>query len=273
MEPEPPPARGRRIPRDAARKVLAGSSGLVAFALAWELIARVSGITESTFPRALTVLGAMLGLLTDTDFLTAVGETIWSSSLGLVLALVIGVPLGVAMGSSPATYRATNTLVETIRPVPAVALIPAALLVFGVGLQFKVFLVTFTVTWTILLNTIYAVRDVDPLLKETARSFGFSRSQVITQVVLPSAAPFIYTGVRIGAVAALLVTVAAELLAGGSGGLGQWLSRQQNAVTLNHLVYAGALLSGIVGVTINLVLDRGERRFFGWHASVRGVSG
>jgi NitT/TauT family transport system permease protein len=259
--------------RALAQKVLAGTSGLVAFALAWELVARVSGIAESTFPRALTVLSSMLGLLVDVDFLTAVGETLWSSLLGLLLALLIGVPLGVAMGSSPVTYRATNTLVETIRPVPSVALIPVALLAFGVGLQFKVFLVTFTVTWTILLNTIYAVRDVDPLLKETARSFGLSRSQIVTRIVLPSAAPFIYTGVRIGAVAAVLVTVAAELLAGGSGGLGQWLSRQQNAVTLNHLVYAGALLSGVVGVIINIALDRGEQRFFGWHSSVRGVRG
>jgi NitT/TauT family transport system permease protein len=258
--------------RAAIRRTLSGSTGFLAFVLAWELVARGTGIAESTFPRALTVLAAMGELLVDTTFLLAVGQTLWSATLGLVLATLIGVPLGVAMGSSPVTYRATSTLVETIRPVPSVALIPAALLIFGIGLSFKVFLVAFTVTWTLLLNTIYAVRDVDPVLKATARSFGLTRMQVVTRIVLPSAAPFIYSGIRIGAVAALLVTVAAELLAGGSGGLGQWLSRQQNAVTLNHLVYAGAMLSGVVGVLINVALDRGERRFFSWHASNREVA-
>jgi NitT/TauT family transport system permease protein len=252
-------------------RTAAAAGGLASLAVAWEVVSRVADLGENTMPGALPLLRAMGRVAVDTEYLGAVGQTLWGALLGLLVAVALGVPLGVLLGSSNATYRATIALVDLLRPVPAVALIPVVVLFFGAGLEMKVFLVAFSVIWTILLNTIYAVRDVDPLLKETARSYGFTRRQVIRHIVMPSAAPFIYTGLRIGTTAALIVAISAELLTGG-GGLGQWLSDRQQAVTHNDLVYAGALLSGLVGVALNVGLNRMQKKVFGWHGSARSAS-
>lgn len=246
----------------------AAAVGFALLVVTWELVARLSGLDKNTLPGAGRVLTAMASLTVNGEYLRAVWTTLWGASLGLSVAVLVGVPLGVLLGSSAVTYRATIALIDLLRPIPAVALIPAVVLFFGAGLEMKVFLVAFSVIWTIMLNTVYAVRDVDPVLKETARIYHFNRRQVLRRVVLPSAAPFIYTGLRIGTIAALIVTIASELLTGG-GGLGSWLAAHQQAVTLNHLVYAGALLSGVVGVGLNTVLNVIERRAFAWHASVR----
>lgn len=268
-----PQGGGEQAPSPARRHLASAGLALLGFllvGLVWEAIARLSGLDSNILPGAFQVLATMIQLATDPVYLSAIWQTVSAAAVGLLAAMAVGVPLGFAMGLSSATFRVANIIVETLRPIPSVAIIPAALLIFGVGLSMKVFLVFISIVWTILLNTIYAVRDVEPILKDTSRVYGFSRGQIWGHVILPSAAPFIFAGLRIGAIGALLVTIAAELLGGGAGGLGQWLMLTQSAATQNHLVYAGALLSGVVGVAINVGLDRAERRLFSWHASVRG---
>src|SRR5690606_26463328 len=104
--------------------------------------------------------------------------------------------------------------------IPSVALIPLAILILGQGTDMKVALVIYASVWPILFNTIYGVRDVDPVAKETARTFRLNRFGVLTRVSLPWAAPFAATGIRISAAIALIVTISAELLAGSASGIG-----------------------------------------------------
>ena len=172
------------------------------------------------------------------------------------------------IGSSPLLYRALRGVIEFLRPIPSVALIPLAVLVYGSGLESKVFLAAFAATWPLLMQTLYGVQDVDPVATDTARSFGFSRAQRLLRVTLPSAVPYVATGVRISAAVALILVVTAELVIG-SPGLGRQinLARQGGNV---ELMYALILATGLLGMAVNALFTRIEHRVLHWHPSQRG---
>jgi NitT/TauT family transport system permease protein len=124
----------------------------------------------------------------------------------------------------------------------------------------------YAATWPILINTLYALADVDPLAKDTLRSFGFGRLAVLWRVTLPFAAPFVTTGIRISAAIGLIVVVSAELFSGG-GGLGTYLSQTQSGGGRPDLLLAGALWAGLIGLAVNAGLVWTERKVFAWHAA------
>jgi NitT/TauT family transport system permease protein len=188
----------------------------------------------------------------------------------MAVATAVAVPLGLLMGSSRRGYLAAATTIELLRPIPSVALIPLAILMLGRGIDMKVALVAYASTWPILFNTIYGVRAVDPLARETARSLGYSPREVLWGVSLRSASPFIYTGIRVAAAIALIVAVSAELIAGGSRGIGVWMLEMSQTGTPREYVYAATVVAGLLGVALDAVLVRGERRLFFWHPRVRG---
>jgi ABC-type nitrate/sulfonate/bicarbonate transport system permease component len=161
-------------------------------------------------------------------------------------------------------------VIEFLRPIPSVALVPLAVLIYGSGLESKVFLAAFASTWPLLMQTLYGVQDVDPVATDTARSFGFSRPQRMLRVTLPSAVPYIATGVRISAAVALILAVTAELVIG-SPGLGREINiaRQSEAT---DIMYALIVATGLIGWLINALFARGERRVLHWHPSQRAVA-
>jgi ABC-type nitrate/sulfonate/bicarbonate transport system permease component len=190
--------------------------------------------------------------------------------IALALATAIAVPAGIVIGSSRLLYRALRGVIEFLRPIPSVALIPLAILIYGSGLESKVFLATFASVWPLLMQTLYGVQDVDPVATDTARSFGFGRTSRLLRVTLPSAVPYIATGVRISAAVALILCVTAELVIG-SPGLGREinLARQGEAV---DLMYALIIATGLLGWGLNAIFAWSERRVLHWHASQRAVS-
>lgn len=259
-----------RLPRPAV--LMRGVLGFVLFFVALELLSRFSGLSQQTLPRATTMIVTMAQVAVDPAFYAAAGATLSAAAIGLLIAVAVAVPLGVILGSSLPTYRAMSALIELIRPVPSVAVIPVALLLFGFASTMKIFLVVFAALWIVLFNTIYAVRDVDPVLKDMARVYGVSRLRILLVISLRSALPFIYTGLRIAVTAALIVTISAELLAGGGEGLGRWLRAYEETGNQRQYVFAGAFMIGVIGVLLNFLLDVGERRLFPWSIAVRDKS-
>jgi NitT/TauT family transport system permease protein len=255
--------------RFRARPILLGAVGFAVFFLAVELLSRFSGLSEETLPRATTIVALTLELPLQSSYTTAMGETLWASFLGLLIATLLAVPLGVLLGTSAGTYRAMSVLIEFMRPIPPVALIPPVLLIMGAGAEMKVFLVAYSTFWIILFNAIYGIRGVEPGLKDAAHVFGTGRVKSLAVVSLPSAAPFIFTGIQIAATAAFLVTIGTEVLAGGSGGIGQWLMVNLNAVTQREWVFAGAFGAGLVGLALTGVLVLVGRYAFPWSVSNR----
>jgi ABC-type nitrate/sulfonate/bicarbonate transport system permease component len=238
--------------------------------LVFELIPRVGLIDERFFPPASSMVAALVDQIVDGSLWGPLGDTLQGWALGLGLALLIGVPLGIAIGSVYLLFMASRSILEFLRPVPSVALIPLAVLVFGAGIESKVFLAAFAATWPILLQTLYGVRDVDPTALETAKSFGIPRLERLRRVVLPSALPYIATGVRISSSVALILVVTAELVLG-IPGLGQVINVARQSGAVDNM-YGLIIATGLLGWGLNAVMTLLERRLLSWHPSVRGTT-
>lgn len=255
-------------PRVPAR-VLRGLIGAAVALAILEALTRAELVSPTYLPPASSVLATTARLLVDPAFLVHVGGTLLAAALGMGLATALAVPVGLLLGSSRRAHAAGITAVELLRPIPSVALIPLAILVLGRGLDMRIALVAYAATWPILLNTIYGVREVDPVARDTARAFGFGRAAIAWRVALPSAAPFVYTGIRISAAIALIVAVSAELIAGGAPGIGTFMLANAQTGIPRELVYAGVVVSGLLGLAVNAALVAGERRLFPWAVRVR----
>ena len=194
-------------------------------------------------------------------------NTLQGWALGLGLAILLAVPAGILVGSSALAYRALRVPIEFLRPIPSVALIPLAVLVYGTGLESKVFLAVFASFWPLFVQTMYGVQDVDPVVTDTARSFGLGRFERIWRIRLPAAVPYIATGVRISSAVALILAVTAELVIG-SAGLGRSISVAQSGGAID-VMYALIIATGMLGWLLNILATRGEKRVLHWHPSQR----
>lgn len=249
--------------------VIRGAIGLLAVLVVAEVVSRSGIVSEVFLPPTSVVLLRVGELLVDPEFLGQVLATMQAWAIGLLICILVSVTIGVLLGSSRAAYSASRAVIEFIRPIPSVALIPVAMLVLGNDAEMKIALIVFSTSWPVLFNTIYGMHDVDPIAKLTAKSFGKGRAATLFTVSLPSAAPFIFTGIRIAASVALIVAVSAELLAGASDGLGRWMLDAGATGNRPDLVYAATIIAGLIGLAINFVLVFIERRFLSWQPALR----
>ena len=242
---------------------------LCALAL-WELVVGIGLLNDDHVPSMTATVAELAELLGDGEFWSAVGSTLQGWALGLGIAAALAIPLGILIGSSPLAYRSVRFVVEFLRPIPSVALVPLAVLIYGVGLESKVFLAAFASFWPLFVQTLYGVHDVDPVATDTARSFGLSRLERLWRVKLPSAVPYIATGLRISSAVALILAVTAEIVIG-SAGLGREINvaRQGGAI---ELMYALIITTGLLGWVLNAITTRAERRVLHWHPSQRPVA-
>ncbi|WP_425825694.1 ABC transporter permease [Streptomyces fractus] len=256
-----------RVRRNAGLGVL---GVLLAFGVC-EAVSRAGIVRREYLPPASDVLARAVELAGDPVFLDGVGATLRAWVLGLALACAIAVPAGLLLGSVPVVDAAVRAIVEFLRPLPSVALIPLVSLLLGSGTETEVALVTYASVWPILFNTMYGLGEGEPLAKDTLRAFGFGRAAVLLRVELVGAAPFIAAGIRISAAVALVVAVATELLSGFGEGLGIFIAQAQQATDGNRDVLAGVVWAGVLGLLINGVLVWGERRMFPWTPERRAV--
>lgn len=247
-------------------RAVRGAAGVAGAVAVIELVSRTGLVDETALPPASTIVARAVEQLGDAAFRDGLASTLGAWAGGMLIAIAVAVPLGLALGSIRWLDTASRVVVELMRPIPSVALIPLAIVIFASTTNVKMSLIVYAATWPILINTLYALRDVDPLAKDTLRSFGFGRLAVLWRVTVPSAAPFVATGIRISASIGLVVVISAELFAGG-GGLGTYLSETQSGGGRTDLLLAGALWAGLVGLVINLVLVWAERKAFRWHSA------
>jgi ABC-type nitrate/sulfonate/bicarbonate transport system permease component len=240
----------------------------IAFAfLFWELVSRSGVIREQDLPSMTATVDELGSMARTWDFWSAFLYTVRGWALGLAVAIVLAVPLGVVLGLSDFAGRAFRVPVEFLRPIPSAALIPLLFLTLGTTLRSEVFLASFGAFWPILVQTMYGVRDVDPVTIDTARSFGVPRHERLLRITLPSAVPYIATGIRIASAVALILAFTAELFMG-TPGLGKTLNYAQS-YGLTTQLYALALATGVLGLCTHLLFTALERRALRWHPSQR----
>lgn len=251
------------------RRLLLGLGGIVTFLALWELVSRTGLVNPVYLPPASEVLVQFGINLTLTGFWGAVGVTVGTWALGMLIAFVLAAPIGIVIALSGFLRRATRSTIEFLRPIPSVGLIPLAVLVFAEPLQQSLLIVVYGAFWQILVQVLYGVGDVDTVAMATARSYGFGWWQRVRDVVFPTMLPYLVTGVRLAAAVALILAVTAELVIGGSPGLGREIGLSRDA-GLYPSTYALVLATGLLGVVINVGVRVVERRLLSWHQSVRG---
>jgi NitT/TauT family transport system permease protein len=207
-------------------------------------------------------LRALVAGLSDGSLSGEVGTTLRAYVQGLGLAILVGVTAGLVIGSSRTLLDATSVVIEFLRPIPAVALIPLALLLFDLGTPLVRFVIAYAAVWPILIATLYGVRGGDRLLHDVATTSGVGRVGRLVRVTLPGAAPSIATGIRVSASIALLVGVTVEYIATNDG-IGAYMARQADAFELPEM-YAAVLLVGLLGYAINVVLRMAQHRVVFW---------
>jgi ABC-type nitrate/sulfonate/bicarbonate transport system permease component len=240
---------------------------VVAALALWEVVTRTGLIAERDLPAMTTCVRTLWHLVQTGAFWHQLLLTVRGWALGLGVATVLAVPIGIILGSSDLAGRAFRVPIEFLRPIPSAALIPLLFLTLGTNVKSEVFLAAFGAFWPLLVQTMYGVRDVDPVALDTARSFGLGPVERLYRVTLPSTVPYIATGLRISSTVALILAFTAELFMG-IPGLGQAMN-VANAFGLENELYALALATGFLGVAIHLVSTAVERRALRWHPSQR----
>ncbi|MBW6434452.1 ABC transporter permease [Actinoplanes hulinensis] len=260
------PRRGN--PARSGSTALLGAAGLAGLLLVIELAPRLGLVDERYLPPASRIAAALAEEAGTPAFWTALTDTLIAWSAGLAIAVGAAVLAGIVIGSIPVLRSLTASTIEFLRPIPSVALIPLAVLMYGTELGSTLLLVCYAAFWQVLVQVLYGVADVDPVAFETARSFRFSAWGRIRHVLWPTALPYVFTGVRLAASVALVLAITAELVIG-SPGLGKEIAVAQASEAVPTM-YALIVVTGVLGVIINLLARTGERRLLAWHQSVRG---
>ncbi|WBB67957.1 ABC transporter permease [Micromonospora sp. WMMD812] len=261
------PVRKPRAGRLGGGNSLLGVLGFGTFLALLEAVPRAGLVSPDFLPPLSRVAVALADLVGEAAFWTALGDTVRGWFLGLVIAVALGVTVGFVVGTVPVLREFTGSTVEFLRPIPSVALIPLAVLVFGTELRSVLLLVVYASFWQVLVQVLYGVQDVDPVASETARTFGLRRWARIRHVTWPTALPYVLTGVRLAAAVALILAITAELIIGAPG-LGNEIGVAQSGGAVARM-YALVVVTGLLGVAVNVLARRLERWLLSWHPSLR----
>jgi ABC-type nitrate/sulfonate/bicarbonate transport system permease component len=248
------------------RSVALGALGVTTLVVAWTAIVGFGVVTEDSLPYPPAVVANLPTLFTDREFLTGLGDTMWGWLLSLTISSAAAVVVGLVISTVPWLTAPATLAVNIFRSIPSTALIPVAILIFGLGIQMKVSVAIYATFWIVLVNTMYGVASTEPMRRDAARSMRWGWIRTHSYVTLPSALPSIVTGVRIASGIALVVVLSAELL-GAKSGLGTVMVRYQQALQID-VVYSILLVVGVVGMILYTALVRVEKTSMKWVHSV-----
>jgi taurine transport system permease protein len=259
QQPQPRPQDGQRRRREAGPVV---SVGVVVGVLAlwWVATTGTGLIPRLYFPAPESVWSALVTL--NTQLLADAGATLLRVLVSWFGGSALGVTVGLLMARTRWVMFALNPLIEAVRPVPPVALIPFVILWFGIGDDGKIFLGALACFMVMVINTTVAVTNVPPVYLQAARSLGASTNDVYRRVVLPAIVPEILSGFRIGSALAFAVIVAAEFL-GAEAGIGRLI--MQASRTLNTpVVLLGTVVIAVMAVLLDVTISRLSAHITRW---------
>jgi len=258
----PAPDRTRALER--REHPLVRALALAGLLVLWELVTRTGWVPALFLPSPLSVIQTGAAMLRSGELLTHVLTSLRRIVLGFGLGALGGVLVGLAVGFSSLAEAVGNPLIAATFPIPKIALLPLLILWLGIGEASKVAVIMLGVFFPMAINTYTGVRNADPLLIRAAVSFGAGRWSLIRKVMLPSALPMIFAGLRLGAGTSLLLLVAAEMIAANAG-IGFLVLHAQNLMETTKLMVGIVLLSGL-GVATHWLLVRFERAAIPWKA-------
>jgi ABC-type nitrate/sulfonate/bicarbonate transport system permease component len=202
------------------------------------------------------------------DFLSQVGVSMKRYAVGFAIASLVGISVGLLVGASHAARRTLDPFLECLRAVPAIAIVPAAFVILGVGDASRITVIAFGLCFPILVNTAEGVRGIPLEVRDTASMLHVGSVERVVQIYLPAALPSIMAGLRIAVSLGLVLVIVSEFV-GEANGLGYYLIVQQTTYDFPAL-YAGILFLGLLGYVLNRLFLLVERRVLAWHYGAAG---
>ncbi|NKB19321.1 MAG: ABC transporter permease subunit [Alphaproteobacteria bacterium] len=227
-------------------KVAASLTGVV---VVWWAVAISGLINPLLFPTPYTVLIAAKELYEDGILISDLGISLARASIGFVIGAILGISVGILTARTRFFAIALGPFLNLLRPIPAIALVPIAIVWFGIGEGSKYFVIAYTVFLAVWLNTHHGTAHVAQTYIRAARSLGASRLREFFEVIIPAAAPHIVVGLRLGAALAFLSLVAAEL-SGASAGIGFRLQDARDYIRTDRM-FVGLIELGILGALLD----------------------
>lgn len=209
-------------------------------------------------PAPAAVGAGLLELTTRGLLFKYVVASLFRVTWGYLTAALLALPLGIILGMHPRAEAAVNPVVQILRPISPLAWIPIAILWFGVGDVAAIFLIFLASFFALLVTSMVAVRNVDPVHWNAGRNFGLSQRELLTRIVFPAILPQLLIGLRLTIGIAWLVVVAAEMIAVNSG-LGFLIVDARNAGNRYDLVVAGMVMIGVIGLILDTLMRQLER--------------
>ncbi len=242
---------------------MAASVGfLLAALIAWQLAADAKLVNPLWFPGPTRAISVLADWIATSELWSPLGKTVWRVFAGWGTASVAGVAIGSAIASSATARNLFEPTAEFLRPLPASAVLPPAILILGLSDAMIVFVVAFGSIWPILLGAIHGFKSIDPRLMEVASMLRLSTWQRIIKLQLPHALPDIFAGMRVSIAIALIITVASEMLSS-QPGIGNLMLLAARAFRSAE-IFAGILVLGMLGFLINFTMQRIEDRLLAW---------
>lgn len=196
------------------------------------------------------------------SFAANIGASILRIAVGFIGAVIVGIPIGFAMASSEVVFNAIDPVLQFLRPIPPLAYIPVMVLWFGSGQLSKFVLIFFCTIPIMIISTMSGVKNVQETRLRVAQVFGANKWQLFRYVVLPSALPEIFTGMRVGIGVAWTCLVAAEMIAAQSG-LGALILIAGHELRTG-MVFVGIVFIGIIGYLMELTIRTTEQQLVPW---------
>jgi NitT/TauT family transport system permease protein len=264
-----------RLPNKGIRLVgraLWKSTAILGFLLLWEIAPNhlLDQATSTFLPPFHVVAVAWWRLVLDGTLAAQLEASGARSFTGFAIAVVVAVPLGLLIAWYRPLAELLNPLLELFRNTAPLALLPVFTLILGIGETSKIAIIFYASVFPLLLNTIAGVRTVDPLLIRAARSLGLSQISLFRKVILPSAVPTIFTGIRMAGATSILILVAAEMV-GAKAGLGIYVQSTQSSFLIPQM-YAGIVTISVLGITVNYALVRLEQHFSRWRTGAAAIN-
>ena len=242
---------------------LSGALLLLFLIILWEVLPRSGVVYARYFPPFSTVMGALIEGIRSGEILRQTAISVYRAFCGYLLAILIGVTLGTLTGTIRWVSDLLEITVELLRPMPSVALVPIAILLFGTSNSYNISIIIFGCTWPIFVNTFEGTRSVDTQWIDTARIYGATRYDLLRKVVVPAALPYIVSGLRVSLATSIIIVTVTEMLAS-SKGLGFLIMDTYNGYRIPQM-YSGIITIGLVGYGLNWLFMTAEGRFMAWH--------
>ena len=245
-------------------RLLRRASVPVLLLVLWEVASDTGAVDSYYLPPLHVVLQTAWSLLLSGQLIADTGVSIYRLLSGYVIGAVAGIVIGVVTGRSVLVFDLLDPLIQALRPVSPIALLPLAIVYLGVGDFEKIVLIAYSTFFPVVVNTYFGVRGVDPVVVMAARTLGATRRRdMLREIILPAALPHIFSGLRVSLGISFIVLIAAEMVAAHSG-LGFRILDAEQIFEIN-VVYVGIVVISLLGLFFDTIFMRIRQRVLPWY--------